>query len=60
MKNKILFLVSMVIMIIALLSMGINWLIAAMPDWTVRIIGLVIMVDLAVLVYSSVRIKQRG
>ncbi len=50
----------MVIMIIALLSMGINWLIAAMPDWTVRIIGLVIMVDLAVLVYSSVRIKQRG
>lgn len=60
MKNKILFLVSMVIMIIALLSMGINWLTAAMPDWTVRIIGLVIMVDLAVLVYSSVRIKQRG
>lgn len=60
MKNKILFLVSMVIMIIALLSMGINWLTAAMTDWTVRIIGLVIMVDLAVLVYSSVRIKQRG
>lgn len=60
MKNKILFLVSMVIMIIALLSMGINWLTAVMSDWTVRIIGLVIMVDLAVLVYSSVRIKQRG
>lgn len=60
MKNKNLFLVSMVIMIIALLSMGINWLTAAMTDWTVRIIGLVIMVDLAVLVYSSVRIKQRG
>lgn len=60
MKNKILFLVSMVIMIIALLSMGINWLTAVMPDWTVRIIGLVIMVDLAVLVYSSARVKQRG
>lgn len=50
----------MVIMIIALLSMGINWLTAVMPDWTVRIIGLVIMVDLAVLVYSSARVKQRG
>ncbi len=60
MRNKILFLISMVIMIIALLSMGINWFTPAMPDWTVRIIGFVIMVDLAVLVYSSVRIKQRG
>lgn len=60
MKNRILFLISNVIMIIALLSMGINWLTATMPDWTVRIIGLVIIVDLAVLVYSSVRVKQRG
>jgi len=46
-------------MIIALVSMGINWLMVAMPDWIVRAIGIVIMVDLVVLVYSSVRIKHK-
>jgi len=59
MKNRALFLMSIVIMIIALVSMGINWLMVAMPDWIVRVIGIVIMVDLVVLVYSSVRIKHK-
>jgi len=59
MKNRALFLISIVIMIIALVSMGINWLMVAMPDWIVRAIGIVIMVDLVVLVYSSVRIKHK-
>ncbi|MDD2494481.1 MAG: hypothetical protein PHE29_04735 [Tissierellia bacterium] len=58
MKNRILILIATVIIIIALLIMGINRLIVAMPDWIVRIIGIVIMVDLAVLVYSSVRNKH--
>ncbi len=57
MKNGVLFLVA--IMIIALLSMRINWLIFAMPDWIVRIIGVIIMVNLVVLTYSSIRIKHK-
>ena len=60
MKNRILFLVAMTIMIIGLLSMGINRFVAVMPDWTVRIIGFVIIVDLAVLAYSYVRIQHKS
>ena len=59
MKNRVLFLMAVVIMIIALLFMGISWLMVAMPDWINRIIGIVIMVDLVVLVYSVVRIKHK-
>lgn len=55
MKNKVLFLMTIVIMIIGLLFMGINQLIFRMPDWAVRITGIVMMIDLVVLVYSVVR-----
>ena len=59
MKNRVLFLMAVLIMIIALFSMGINWWMVEMPDWIIRVIGIVIMVDLLVLVYSSVRIKHK-
>ena len=59
MKNRIVFLVAIMIMVSALLSMGISWLIFAMPDWTVRIIGIVIMVDLIILTYLFIRIKHK-
>lgn len=60
MKNRVLFLMAVLIMIIALFSMGINWWMVEMPDWIIRVIGIVIMVDLLVLVYSFVRIKHKG
>lgn len=59
MNNRIRFLVSFVIMIITILGMGINFLVFSMPDWTVRTIGIVMLVDLMVLVYSRVRMNQK-
>ncbi len=60
MKNRYLFLMTIVIMFIALLFMGINMLVFTMPDWTVRFMGIVIMVDLVVLVYSSIKIMNKN
>lgn len=57
MKNRFLLLISIVIMIIALLFMGINWLTATMPDWSIRVTGLVIMVDLVVFAYASAKLS---
>lgn len=59
MKNRALFVVTISIMIIALLCLSINWLMFSIPDWAVRIIGIVMMVDLVVLTYSTVRIKHK-
>jgi hypothetical protein len=59
MKERTLFLVSFRIMIIALLCMSVNWLLVSLPDWTVRMIGIVILVDLVVLTYSTVKLKQK-
>jgi len=59
MKNRALYLVAIVIMIIALLCMSINWCWVSLPDWVVRIIGIVILVDVVVLSYSNARIKHK-
>lgn len=60
MENRALFRVSLVIMLIALLCMCMNWWIVSLPDWAVRVIGIVLLVDLAVLTYSSVKIKHEN
>lgn len=60
MKNRYLFLMTIVIMFMALFFMGINRLIFTMPDWTVRVIGIVIMTDLVALVYSSIKIIKKN
>lgn len=51
---------TIVIMFMALFFMGINRLIFTMPDWTVRVIGIVIMIDLVALVYSSIKIIKKN
>lgn len=53
MKNKVLLLMAIVIMIIGLVFMGINLLTFRMPDWAVRITGIVMMID--IVVYSFIR-----
>lgn len=58
MKYKVLYWVSLIIMIMALLFMSINWLIVSFPDWAVRMIGLVVLVDISILSYSTIRMKQ--
>jgi len=50
---------SIVIMTVALLTMIINNLFVSMPHWIVRAIGIVIVTDLVVLAYSTVRIKNK-
>lgn len=47
--------ISIVVLIAALLVMGINWLITPLPDWIVRIDGVILLVCVAICSYSFVR-----
>lgn len=58
MNNKASFRTAMIIMIFALLIMGINSILSPLNDWVVRIVGLVVMIDLVVLVYSFISGKS--
>ncbi|MDO9492750.1 hypothetical protein [Acetobacterium sp.] len=58
MKKSRLFPVTITIMILCLGVMVVNWLLLPLPDWTVRSIGLLMLADLPVLVYSRIRIIQ--
>ena len=49
----------MSIMIVALVIMAINSTIFPMNDWVVRIVGVIMMIDLVVLVYSFMRKKSK-
>ena len=60
MNNKASFRIATMIMIIALVIMAVNNMIFPMNDWTVRIIGVVMMIDLVFLVYSFMRNKSRN
>ncbi|MBU3137045.1 hypothetical protein KPL39_12290 [Clostridium gasigenes] len=55
MKSKALFIISITIMIIALGSMAINFCFGSFPDWAVRVIGIVMLVNIAILTYASVK-----
>ncbi|MBC3798233.1 hypothetical protein [Acetobacterium tundrae] len=56
--KKYLFPLTLLIMIIALGLMSINWFILPFPDWTVRIIGTIMLFDITVLVYSLNRYRR--
>lgn len=58
MKKSHLFPVTVMVMILCLGLMAINWLILPLSDWVVRSIGLLILVDLPVLVYSRIRFNK--
>jgi hypothetical protein len=53
MKSKKLFMVSLVIMIIALISMVINWFVLPFSDMAVRVTGVIILIDLFVFIYTK-------
>jgi hypothetical protein len=59
MNYKKLYLVSLAIMVFALLLMGINGTFYEMNDWVIRIVGIVMMINLVVLVYSFMKYKQK-
>jgi hypothetical protein len=56
MKNKNVFRISSIIMIIALACMGINWFMSPFSDIAIRVIGGIILIDLFVLSYSTVKL----
>ncbi|MCD4713109.1 MAG: hypothetical protein K8R73_07505 [Clostridiales bacterium] len=59
MNNKASFRVALSIMIVALVIMAINSTFFPMNDWVIRIVGMVMMIDLVVLVYSFMRNKRK-
>lgn len=60
MKNKKVFMVSLIIMIIAIIFMGINWFISPMSDNAIRLTGLITLIDIFVLTYNTIKLKNNG
>ena len=60
MKNKSLFFISFIVMIIALLLMGINFFVFPFSDMAVRGIGIIMLIDLFTLTFSMVRLFNSG
>jgi hypothetical protein len=60
MKDKKVFMVSLTIMIIALICMGINRFVSPLPDNAIRVTGIIMLIDISVLSYSMVRLKNNN
>ncbi|GFP75425.1 hypothetical protein CFB3_26040 [Clostridium folliculivorans] len=60
MKNKCVFIISLIIMIISILFMCVNRFVAPLQDLTLRILGSVMLVNIFVLSYSAVKLKSKN
>lgn len=60
MKNKYVFIVSLIIMIISIVFMSINRFVAPFPDIAIRVLGCVTLVNVFILSYSAVRLKNKS
>ncbi|MBB6625068.1 hypothetical protein [Clostridium gasigenes] len=60
MKNKNVFMMSLIIMIITIICMGINWFISPFSDVAIRVIGGIMLIDLFFLSYSTVKLKSNS
>jgi hypothetical protein len=60
MKNKYVFIISLIIMIISIVFMSINRFVAPFPDIAIRVLGCVILVNVFVLSYSAVKLKSKN
>ncbi len=58
MKNRNVFIISVTIMIIMTICMGINWFISPFSDIAIRVIGGIMLINLFVLSYSTVKLKS--
>ncbi|KNZ40344.1 hypothetical protein [Acetobacterium bakii] len=58
MKNSVLYPMAIAIMIVALLCMTLNLTVVSFPDWAIRITGIVMLADLAVLSFLTARSKK--
>ncbi|MBW9154790.1 hypothetical protein [Clostridium estertheticum] len=59
MKNKNVFMISLIVIIITVICMGINRFISPFSDIAVRVIGGIMLVDIFVLSYSKVKLKKQ-
>lgn len=53
-------LISILVLIAALIIMGVHVFITPLGDWTVRIAGIVMLIDLTVVAYSTVQSIKSG
>lgn len=60
MKIKNVFTISLAIMIILIICIGINWFILPFSDIMVRFLGIIMIINLFVLVYSTVKLKSNS
>jgi hypothetical protein len=60
MKNKNVFMISLIVMIITVICMGINRFISPFSDIAVRVIGGIMLIDIFVLSYSTVKFKSNS
>lgn len=57
MNNKKIFIISLIIIIISVICMGINHFVSPFSDNAIRVIGGIMLIDLFVLTYSTVKLK---
>ena len=60
MNVKKLFIITLVIMIISIMLFGINIFISLFPDSIVRVIGAIMIIDLIILGYSTVKLMNKN
>lgn len=60
MKNKYVFIISLIIMIISILFMYINRFVEPLPDIAIRVLGGIMLGDIFVLSYSAVKLKNKS
>lgn len=47
--------ISRIVLIVAVIIYGINFFIISFPDWTIRLNGIVMLLDMFILSYSTVK-----
>ncbi len=59
MKIRKLYILCIAIMIAALLCMGFNWIIFPLPDAVIRVTGVIMLMDIFVLSYGTVKLRNQ-
>lgn len=60
MKNRNVFMISLIIMIITIICMGINKFISPLPDIVIIVAAVIMIINLVVLSYSIVKLKSNN
>ena len=58
MKAKRVWIVSELVMVVLIGCLVVNWYVKPLPDWLLECIGVLVLINLVVLVYSFVKIRK--